>query len=154
LSLLGSMKYFLFAVVFLTSGIGRAQDASNQTIQQIKREYNKIDAGAQHMRTVDKDLDNGSKGHMFYEGDDLRKAVFTYNAETGKETDEFYFLKGKPLFSHTLRTLKKGGAVVENRYFFDNGHIVRWINTGGATVDQSKYAAKEQEILDEIKDLH
>ena len=82
----------------------------------------------------------------FYEGDALRKLVATYLGESGKASEEYYFWDGQLFFVFRTDSTydKPFGTVVrtdENRYYFANARMIRWI-------DESNDQGRQLEPLD------
>jgi hypothetical protein len=84
------------------------------------------------------------------------KMVATYLGESGKASEEYYFWDGKLIF--VLRTefrydkplSGKVTAKTENRFYFGNDKLIRWIDENGkqAASDSPDYHAKQKEFLE------
>ncbi len=67
------------------------------------------------------------------EGDDLRKIVARVPGEDGDGSEEYYFKDGALLFvfRHYAAAAEDGkqGAQVENRFYFKNGALFKWLGS-------------------------
>ncbi len=137
-------------------------------VRAIREEFNKINADSAKLRVVKKDImDESTEGgeiDKFYDGKTMRKAILLYYGETGKTSDEYYFLNDRLIFLYTRYTTYtkpfyvkgyKIARIDENRYYFYNGHLIRWLGSKGKIIDKSRYAAKGKEIMGALKtDMH
>jgi hypothetical protein len=146
------------------------QDTSavESQVRAIREEFNKINSDSAKLRVVKKDImDESTEGgeiDKFYEGKTMRKAILLCYGETGKSSAEYYFLNNQLIFLYTRYTTYtkpfyikgyKIARIDENRYYFYNGKLIRWLGSKGKLIDKSRYAAKGKEILGALKeDMH
>ncbi|HEY8421370.1 MAG TPA: hypothetical protein VIL05_06495 [Thermoclostridium sp.] len=116
-------------------------------------------------RIVKNDLEGqsteGGTIQKYYDGNNLRKAVLIYYGENGKATYEYYFLEGQLFFCFErveeykrpiyADSKSKAGKVSENRYYFHNLSLIRWIDANGKIVSKSMYSDKKKEIFEDVK---
>jgi len=137
----------------------------NDPIQSIRQHYAQINRSAGLYKRVKKELSGfsaeGGELVAYFHGPSLMKMVATYFGESGKGTEEYYFWDGKLIF--VLRTDFRydkplSGKVVrktENRFYFSNDKLIRWIdeNAKEAASDTTAYGEKQKEYLESSKQL-
>jgi hypothetical protein len=135
------------------------------TINSIRQHYGQINRSAGLYKKVKKGLSGfsaeGGELVAYFHGPSVMKMVATYFGESGKASEEFYFWSGKLIF--VLRTDLRydkplSGKVVqktENRFYFSDGKLIRWIDEKAKEVasDKPEYAEKQKEYLDSSKQL-
>ena len=88
-----------------------------------------------------------------------KKAVLRFYGETWQSMGEYYFMDGKLFFvykvmKHYLRPMTVEGAhVEEDRYYFYNQKLIRWIDGSGKIADKKLYPEKEKEVLGDLEDI-
>jgi hypothetical protein len=130
----------------------------------IRKEYNRINADISKFRVVEEDLDDqsteGGKIKKYYEDKSLRKAQLIFFGERGRVMIEYYFLNREIFFSfkrnyyYNIPMYEKGSKVSkieEERFYFNNQKLIRWIGPNGNIVGANLYPTKEKEI---VKDLN
>ncbi|HEX5703596.1 MAG TPA: hypothetical protein VFX97_10395 [Pyrinomonadaceae bacterium] len=130
----------LFAVL----AVYEAQAQGTDPIQTIRQQYAAINRGAARYKKVKKELlgfsAEGGELVAFTRGPSIVKITATFYGEMGRATDEFYYANDKLIFifrkhSHYNRPLT--GKVVrttENRYYFKDDKLIRWIGEDGKQV--------------------
>jgi len=147
-----------FLSIFLFShGISLAQDSTTILVGKIREEYQKINS--EKLKKVEVEAKNesseGGEVYRYYAGDTLRKITSEYMGHMGRANGEYYFKDGKLLFVfivYSYYDTYMSGKIVrreENRYYFHNGHLIRWIDEHGKIKDKSLYDKKAKEILDD-----
>jgi hypothetical protein len=136
-------------------------------IKEIRKECDRINKDITKFKVVQEDInDQSAEGGILkknYDGNTLRKAVFTFFGETGQLTSEGYFLNGELIF--VLETEERYKSPIymgkaetkskeENRFYFRNEKLIRWIGNDGKIIDAGLYQEKEKEILDDFKNIH
>jgi hypothetical protein len=111
-------------------------------IQDIRREYQVINAGVPTFRKVQKELPEASSEggalYKFYDkGKVLRKMVCVSYGAIGKIREEYYLRNDTLLFVYTKEEIYKEPIdvnsnpvireVTENRYYFNNNRMVQWL---------------------------
>jgi hypothetical protein len=160
------MKQIL-TVVFLTLSVTAVPASpgpqNEDSIQSIRQHYTQINANVPRYRRVKKELSGfsaeGGELLAYFHGPSIMKMVATYLGESGKASEEYYFWDGKLIF--VLRTefrydeplSGKVTAKTENRFYFSNDKLIRWIDENGKQVasDSTDYQAKQKEYLESSK---
>jgi len=143
------------------------QDSVESRIKEIRKECDRINKDITKFKVVQEDInDQSAEGGIlkkFYDGNTLRKAVLTFFGETGQSTSEGYFLNEEIIF--VLQTEERYKSPIymgktetkskeENRFYFKNEKIIRWIANNGKIMDTRLYPEKEKEIFDDFKNIH
>lgn len=126
-------------------------------IQSIRQQYAAINKRASRYRKVKKELSGfsleGGELVAHFDGPAIVKLVAIHYGEIGRSSEEYYYAKGKLIFVFRKdyrydRPLS--GKVVgtkENRFYFHNEGLVRWINETGkpVTLGIMEFTLKEDE---------
>jgi len=137
----------------------------DDAINFIRQHYAQINRSAGLYKKVKKSLSGfsaeGGELVAYFHGPSVMKMVATYFGESGKASEEFYFWNGKLIF--VLRTDFRydkplSGKVVkktEDRFYFSNDQLIRWIDENAKEVasDRTEYGEKQKEYLDSSKQL-
>ncbi len=92
----------------------------------------------------------------FYRGSELRKLAAHHYGESGEATEEYYFSDGPPVFVYIVDSrydeLMSGRVVyrTEDRYYFDNGRLIRRVHTRPADEDEEEAFAPDLPDLLEV----
>ena len=104
----------------------------------------------------------GGELKSYYQNEQLKKVVASYFGEMGKTIEEYYFSEDNVFFVFTQQYTydkpmyvegSKVDKIDENRYYFHNSKLVRWLDPSKEKVSNSNFNQKESEILQEVKDL-
>jgi len=141
-------------------------DSVEVWVKEIRKECARIKNDSAKFRVERKNIfGQSSEGGLlenFYDDKTLRKAVMTLFGETGKSADEYYFLNGEIIFVLQTEVRYKSPIYMgkteiknreENRFYFNKKKLIRWIGKDGKIMDAGLYPAKEQEILDDLKNI-
>jgi hypothetical protein len=129
-------------------------------ISKIKNDFEKINSDTERLRVVTRDMEGvSSEGgflKLLYDERRLRKAILIAYGETGKSVTEYYFKSNKLIFicrkdesystsiyDHTQPKIKKEE---ENRFYFLNGELIRWIDKNNKIVNSKEYPRKAKEL--------
>ena len=94
--------------------------------------------------------------------EELKKIVVSYYGEMGKLIEEYYFWNNNLFFVFTQDYLynmpkimdgSKVEKIYENRYYFQDDKLIRWLDPNKEKVAKSKIAKKETEILQNANKL-
>lgn len=132
-------------------------------IQSIRQHYAQINGNVPRYKKVKKELSGfsaeGGELIAYLHGPSIMKMVATFFGETGKASEEYYFWDGKLIF--VLRTDFRydkplSGKVVkksENRFYFGNDKLIKWIDESAKEVasDTNAYQEKQKEYLESSK---
>ena len=122
-------------------GVARAQKADS-VMRILLARFERINRGTlrytEYQTTLDSvGLDHWATGHgrmtAAFDGDTLRTIVASYSGPRGHATESYYFWHGEP-FAVRVRlrddaTAEKG-RTGEQRFYFNHGYLVRWIDPG------------------------
>ena len=146
-------------IFWFGGGAIRASAQTNDPIQAIRREYASINKGARRYRKVKKELSGfsleGGELVAYFKGPALVKIVATHYGEEGNTVEEYYYSNGNLIFvfervSRYDRPMSgKVTATAENRFYFSDGKLIRWLNESGKqnSADSEEYRQKEKELL-------
>ena len=137
-----------------------AKDSTESIIQKIRKEYAGINADSKKYQIVLKDIyglsTEGGEVKSYYDGNELKKSVLTLYGEMGKSVKEYYF-SGKQIFFCYERHTEYDKPVTykdmrikrveENRYYFNNEKLIRWVGASGEIVPTEQYAEQGQMLL-------
>jgi hypothetical protein len=153
----------LIIVALTAAGIAPAQ--TGDPIETIRQRYTQINRNAPNYRKVKKNLSGFSAegGEMiaYFHGPTVMKIVATYFGESGKATEEFYYWDGNLIFvlrkdSRYSKPLSgKVVATTEDRFYFNNDKLIRWIDEHGKQVaaDSADYTENQSDHLKTAKQL-
>ena len=125
--------------------------------QFVRRRYAEIKRRLGRLRRVERDLAGlsaeGGRLVAFFDGDELKALHATFYGETGRALEEYYFDGGRLFFAYTKESRydKPFGRVVaapENRFYFRDGRLVRWLDPRGRPVPPARadFAARETDL--------
>jgi hypothetical protein len=138
--------------------LGHAQ--SESSINNIRRQYAAINKRASRLKKVKKELSGfsleGGQLLVYVDGPAIVKLVATHYGEMGKTSEEYYYSNGKLIFVfekvfHYNRPMTgKIVRTVENRYYFDNDQMIRWIDENQKQADASgeEFGSKQKDLLE------
>ena len=151
-----------FAIVLLfapdmTGVVASQAPQPGNSIQLIRQQYAAINKRAGRYKKVKKELSGfsleGGEMIAYFDGTAIVKIVANYYGESGKAYEEYYYAAGKLIF-----VLRKdfrydqpmSGKVIEtkeNRFYFNNDGLFRWINETGkpVTFGIMEFTLKEDE---------
>lgn len=160
------MKRILVVLVLLNLGLASqtalAQEGTDP-IASIRQHYAQINRSAPLYKKVKKELSGfsaeGGELLAYFHGPSVMKIVATYFGESGKASEEYYFWDGQLIF--VLRkdfqySKPLSGKIIkttENRFFFNSGKLIRWIdeNSKEVAADAPTYQEKQKEYLESSK---
>lgn len=129
-------------------------------VQLIRQQYVAINKRASRYKKVKKELSGlsleGGELVAYFDGPAVVKVVATHYGEMGRSVDEYYYSSGKLIFvfEKVLHYNKPmSGKVVrtaEDRYYFADDKLIRWIDENGKLADTADDAgqSKQKEILE------
>jgi hypothetical protein len=134
-------------------------------IQTIRQHYTQINSNVRLYTKVKKELAGfsaeGGQLMAYSHGPTIMKMVATFYGEGGRSTEEYYYWDGKLIF--VFRTESRydkplSGKVVkkiENRFYFNDDKLIRWIDENSKQVasDTNEYKEKQNEYLKSSKQL-
>jgi len=154
-------RFLLVAIVSLLFSAGwcewvtasRAQ--TRDPTQSIRQQYAAINKRAPRYKKVKKELSGfsteGGALVAYFDGPAVVKIAVTYYGEGGRANEEYYYQNGKLIFVYRKESTydKPLSARVvktkENRFYFQNNRLIRWINETGKEVSPGVEYQKEQD---------
>lgn len=128
-------------------------------IQTIRERYATINRSAAGYKSVKKKLSGFSAGGgdlvAYFDGSKLMKIVATHLGEGGRAVEEYYYWDGRLIFIYRKDSIYdspvsgKVARTEENRFYFDNDRLIRWIDQNAKQVasDNGEYQQKEKDYL-------
>jgi hypothetical protein len=156
------MKRISAVVLIVLFGVLASYEANAQgpdPIQTIRQQYTSINRSAAKSQKVKKELlgfsAEGGELVAYLKGPSIMKIAATYFGETGRATEEFYYSNDKLIFvfhkdSRYDQPLSgKVVATTENRYYFKDDKLIRWIGEDGKQVPATapEFAQVESRLL-------
>ena len=152
-----------FLTLFAISGAGNFPDAviaqPKDPISSIRKQYAAINKRASRYRKVKKELSGfsleGGELLAYFDRGAIVKIVARHFGEGGNTVEEYYYRNGQLIFvferiSHYDQPMS--GKVIrttENRYYFHDDDLVRWVDeTGKAVSPNEDYRLKEKGLLE------
>lgn len=151
-------KLFVIACLLAVVASPRAADSSvEEKIKSIRAKYAEIEKELKDCRQVKRDLpDESAEGGeltAYFKGSNLRKLSAKFFGETGKALEEYYFAENQVIFVLRVesRYTKPMSGVVKNRteqrFYFADGKLIRWLNPDNRDVTADAAAAERQREL-------
>jgi hypothetical protein len=152
---------FLLAFSIATcNAFSVSQAQSENSINNTRRQYAAINKRSSRFKKVKKELSGfsleGGQLIAYSDGPAIVKLVATHYGEMGRTAEEYYYSNGKLIFvfekvSHYNRPMSgKVVRTVENRYYFDNDQMIRWIDENGkqANTSSEEFRSKQKDLLE------
>lgn len=153
----------LILTLTVPSAFANRRAQGDDPINSIRQHYAQINRSAGLYKKVKKELSGfsaeGGELLAYFHGPSVMKMVATYFGESGKASEEYYFWDGKLIF--VLRTDFRydkplSGKVVkktEDRFYFSNDKLIRWIDENAKEVASARteYSEKQKEYLESSK---
>ncbi|HEX8096459.1 MAG TPA: hypothetical protein VF507_00425 [Pyrinomonadaceae bacterium] len=162
-----SVFALLFISCLLVSAYGGASrnlslitPKADDEIDAIRAHYATINKGVARYRKVKKDLSGysteGGTLEAYFDGASVKKIVATFYGEGGKAVEEYYYWDDQLIFVYRKESrysAPSSGKVVsatEDRFYFNGGRLIRWVEGKGKQVapDKSEYGEKQKEYLE------
>ena len=141
------MKRLSLVAIILVLGCSAFLQTNAQPqdpVQAIRQQYANINRKTAKYRKVKKELlgfsAEGGELVAYFSGPSIVKISATFYGEMGRATDEFYYWDDKLIFAfrkHSHYRTPLTGKVVritENRYYFKDDKLIRWIGEDGKQV--------------------
>ncbi|MDO5986636.1 hypothetical protein Q4Q39_04375 [Flavivirga amylovorans] len=92
----------------------------------------------------------------FYQGDDLKKSIVSFQGDKADLVSEYYYWNNKLFFVFKTKTVyqnpkwsedfkESDKEKIENRFYFENDKLIRWIDQDKNQIDLNKEEAKNTE---------
>ena len=138
-----------------------------ELISDIRQKFKEINQNTASYKMKSKELmgesTEGGELKSYYQNEELKKVVATYFGEMGKLIEEYYFSKNKVFLAFTQQYSydkpmyvegSKVEKIDENRYYFHNSKLVRWLGPNKEKISNTKFNEKESELFQKIKVLN
>ena len=146
---------WLTGLVSLPAQNSREADA----VSVIRTRYAAINQNVSKYKTVKKELagfsTEGGELTAYFEGNAIRKIAAKHQGETGRWFEEYYYWDDELQFVYHKRdnySEPMSGKVtssVETRFYFDDGQLIRWLNSKGKPMRRGtdEFAEQQKEYL-------
>lgn len=126
------------ALIVSLSGLHAQEDTAHH--REVYAEINGLEKSLKQSKATCKDDELVFELQGWSDGKELRKIVASTPGEDGAGSDEYYLENGKPLFVFSHYTISsaadsKAPKKVENRFYFKDGKLFKWLKDEKATVD-------------------
>ena len=150
----------LLILIVACSPYALGQVQSESSINDIRRQYAAINKRTSRLKKVKKELTGfsleGGQLLVYLDGPAIVKLVATHYGEMGRTSEKYYYSNGKlifvfeKVFHYNKPMTGKVVRTVENRYYFDNGQMIRWVDENQKQVDASgeEFRSKQKELLE------
>ncbi len=158
------LSAILLATFLLVAGHNSVAAASQTqpevSINNIRRQYASINKRAARLKKIKKELSGfsleGGQIVAYLDGPSIVKIVATHYGEMGRNLEEFYYSDGKlifvyeKIFHYNKPMTGKVIRTVENRYYFDNDQLIRWVEGNGkqAVTTGEEFRNNQKEFLE------
>jgi hypothetical protein len=134
-----------------------ANPAVEEKIKSIRAKYTEIETQLKDCRQAKRDLpgESAEGGELtgYFNESNLRKLSAKFFGETGKALEEYYFAENQLIFvlrveSHYTKPMS--GVTknkTEQRFYFADGKLIRWLNPDNKDVTGDAAAAERQREL-------
>lgn len=139
-------------------------DSTEFWIKKINTEYININKDSSKFRLEQKSItgqsSEGGALEKFYDGKILRKVVLTLYGETGKLVCEYYFLNQQVILIYDKTVTYKSPIYMEkpvvksreeNKFYFKDQRLIRWIGNDSKVPDGVLYLEKEEQLLEDLE---
>jgi hypothetical protein len=153
----------LIAIAWLCSApslVSAYGSPAQDGIQSIRQSYAAINKNIRKYKRVKKRLSGfsaeGGEMTAYLKGSNIVKVVANFYGESGKAYEEYYYQDGKLIFVYrkdSTYTKHMSGRVArtrEDRFYFNDGQLIRWVGPGGKQVPSSndEYQKKQADYID------
>lgn len=156
-------RLFLFAalltICLVAAGTATARPQATDPLLSIRREYASINSNLAKYKVVRKKLSGfsaeGGELVAHLDGRSIMKIAATFYGEMGRTREEYYYSDSHLIFVFSKQFSNArplSGKVVrtkENRFYFNNDKLIKWINEDGkdSSAVNTEYAEKQDEYL-------
>ena len=149
----------LFLTISFTCPPAPVRAQAKDPLLAIRQQYAAINKRSARYRKVKKDLSGysleGGELVAYFDGPAIAKIVARHLGESGNTVEEYYYRNGQLIFvfekvSRYSRPLSgKVVSAVENRFYFQDDDLIRWLGEKGKEVPVSEeYRLKEKVLLE------
>jgi hypothetical protein len=143
---------------------------TTQIINNIKKQFIETNTNVKKFKKVEKEIlgesSEGGEIIIFYNKNIIKKIVVTHFGEMGQNTTEYYYGLKKELFfifkktSHYNKPIYIKNSKIkyteENRYYFFENNLIRWLDNKKKTVNSKskKFNEEFKALKEEEQDIH
>ncbi len=145
----------LAAVCTFASSYAVSASTSADTIDVIRAQYVSINKNVARYKKVKKELSGysaeGGEMDAYLDNKSVMKIVAHFYGEMGRADEDYYFWDGQLIFVFRRESTYDrplSGKIIstkENRFYFNKGHMIRWIGENGRPVSDGKSSFKEKQ---------
>ncbi|HMH44046.1 MAG TPA: hypothetical protein VK557_11225 [Pyrinomonadaceae bacterium] len=162
---INSVAMLVAVLLFNSLFVQLTRAQATDPIETIRQHYAAINKNVTLYRRVKKDLSGysaeGGELIAYFHGPTIMKIAATFFGETGKTMEEYYYWDGKLIFvfrreAHYDKPLSgKVVSTIENRLYFKDDKMIRWIDENGKEVaaGSTEFAEKEKDYLKSSKEF-
>jgi hypothetical protein len=143
------------SLVFSMSWVATSSAQTADAIQSIRKQYATINKRVARYKKVRKELSGfsaeGGRLIAYVDGPAIVKIAATYYGETGRTEEEYYYQNEKLIFVYRKESTYSrpmSGKVIrtkENRFYFENDQLIKWLDENGKEVSPGAESKKEQD---------
>lgn len=137
------------------SWVATSRAQTTDAIQSIRQQYAGINKRVARYKKVRKELSGfsaeGGQLFAYFDGPAIVKIAATYYGEGGRAEEEYYYQDGKLIFVYrkdSTYSKPMSGKVIrtsENRFYFRNDQLIKWLDENGKEVSPGPESKKEQD---------
>jgi hypothetical protein len=151
--------FVLFGRAHVAGQASADSPQEKEAISAIRQRYAAVNKNLSKFRMVKKELSGfsteGGELTAYFDGAAIVKIAVVNNGETNSFFEEFYYAKEKLIFVYRKQEiydepLAKVVKTKENRFYFTDGELIRWVNEDGKQVAASnvEYPVRRIHYLD------
>jgi hypothetical protein len=139
---------------------------TEEVISTIREHYGAINYNIKYYDQVSKIVSSADDHTLslkgYYKNGELRKMTTRFESDFERLIEEYYFWDNELFFVYTQLdsydlptdlSNYQGDMPGENRYYFHNNNLIRWLDPEKEEVVASKFSSKESQILSEVRYL-
>jgi serine/threonine-protein kinase len=147
--------FVLSACAHVAETVSAGSSQEKDAISAIRQRYAAINKNPTKFKIVKKELSGfsteGGELTAYFDGAAIVKIAVVNNGETNSFFEEFYYSKEKLIFVYRKqeiydKPMSKLVKTKENRFYFNDGELIRWVNENGKQVATSNSEYPERRI--------
>jgi hypothetical protein len=161
-------KIFFTLVFVLTAMISGFSQTEEELVKSIREWFTATNSGLSSYDLTEKEVsDESTEGgamKAYYQNKELKLLHCEFFGEMGNIVEDYYYNSGNLYFVFSVRTtysapvyeeVEKTTTSEENRYYFNNEKMIRWLDKDKVKVDVNSedFKTMGQSIFDESKRL-
>jgi hypothetical protein len=143
------------SLVFSMGWVAASRAQTADAVQSIRKQYAAINKRVARSKKVRKELSGfsaeGGQLIAYFDGPAIVKIAATYYGETGRTEEEYFYQDAKLIFVYRKESTYSrpmSGKVIrtkENRFYFQNDQLIKWLDENGKEVSSGPESKKEQD---------